>query len=85
MILIPTVRVLWSKALLQRQSTSGSNPIARKGFLTKINLIDLAGQKIQAMGSGCGSVGRVVASDSRDPQFESSHRQTFIEHLFTVN
>ena len=28
---------------------------------------------------------RAVASDTRDPQFESSHRQTHIEHLFTVN
>ena len=25
-------------------------------------------------GSGCGSVGRAVAFDSRGPQFESSHR-----------
>ena len=33
-------------------------------------------------GSGCGSVCRVVASDTRGPRFESSHRQTFIGHLF---
>ena len=35
-------------------------------------------------GSGCGSVGRVVDSDTRGLQFESSHRQKFIhiEHLF---
>ena len=26
--------------------------------------------------SGCGSVGKAVASDTRDPQFESSHQQT---------
>ena len=32
-------------------------------------------------GSGCGSVGRVVAFDTRDPQFESSHQQ----NLFTLN
>ena len=38
-------------------------------------------------GSGCGSVGRAVASDTRGPQFESSHWQTFISdiYLFTVN
>ena len=36
-------------------------------------------------GSVCGSVGRTVASNTRDPQFDSSHRQTFIKHLFTVN
>ena len=35
----------------------------------------------------CGSVGRAVASNTRGPQFESSHRQKFvyIEHLFPVN
>ena len=39
----------------------------------------------QTKGSGCGSVGRAVASYTRGPRFESSHRQKFIEHLFTVN
>ena len=29
--------------------------------------------------------GRAVAANTRDPRFESSHRQTFIEHLFPVN
>ena len=28
-------------------------------------------------GSGCGSVGRAVASDTRGPRFESSHWQKF--------
>ena len=37
------------------------------------------------MGSGCGSVGRAVAFDTRDPRFDSSHQQTFIKHLFNVN
>ena len=34
----------------------------------------------------CGSVGRAVASNTRDPRFESSHWQKiiYIEHLFTV-
>ena len=34
---------------------------------------------------GCGSVGRAVASDTRGPRYESSHRQKiiYIEHLFT--
>ena len=36
-------------------------------------------------GSGCGSVGRAVASDSKGPRSESHHRQNiYIEH-FTVN
>ena len=35
----------------------------------------------------CGSVGRVVASNTRGPRFESSHRLKFIyiEQLFPVN
>ena len=33
-------------------------------------------------GSGCGSVGRAVAFDTRGLRFDSSHRQNFIEHLF---
>ena len=36
------------------------------------------------MGSGCGSVGRVVASDTNGPWFEPCHWQMF-KHLFTVN
>ena len=35
------------------------------------------------MCSGCGAVGRVVASDTRGPGFESSHWQ-LLEHLLTV-
>ena len=38
------------------------------------------------VGSGCGSVDRAVASDSRGPWFESGHRQILyrtLEHLFT--
>ena len=46
-------------------------------------------RKKPAMGSVSGSVGRAVASNTRGPRFESSHRQKFIylyiEHLFTVN
>ena len=36
------------------------------------------------MGSCCGTVGRAVASDTRGPRFESSHRQNFI-NVFTIN
>ena len=34
------------------------------------------------MGSGCGSVGWAVASDTKDPQFESHHQQNFIYQMF---
>ena len=37
------------------------------------------------LGSGCGSVGSAVASNTRGPQFDSSHRQTFIMYIFIVN
>ena len=36
------------------------------------------------LGSGCGTVDSAVASNPRGPEFESSHRQPFIEQLFTV-
>ena len=35
--------------------------------------------------SGCGSVGRAVAFNTRGLRFDSSHRQNFIEHLFIIN
>ena len=34
------------------------------------------------LGSGGGSVGRAVASDTRDPRFESRHQPNFIYHLY---
>ena len=37
-------------------------------------------------GSGCGSIGRAVTSNSRGLQFESSHGQKFIfKHLLPTN
>ena len=36
-------------------------------------------------GSGCGSVGRAVASDTRGPRFESSHWQTGIPDIYLRN
>ena len=33
-------------------------------------------------GQWCGSVGRAIASNSRGPQFESSHQQTFILNIY---
>ena len=35
----------------------------------------------KCMGIGCGSVGRAVTSDTRDPRFESQHWQSFIYQL----
>ena len=36
--------------------------------------------KKQFVTSGCGSVGRTVASDSGSPRFESSQQQNFIHY-----
>ena len=36
-------------------------------------------------GSGGGSVGRAVASNTRDPRFESRHRHIFIYQLYNNN
>ena len=33
-------------------------------------------------GSGCGSFGRAIASDTRDPQFKSRHWQNIIYQLY---
>ena len=44
-----------------------------------------SGQREHSMGSGGGSVGRAVASNSRGPRFESSHQQKiYIEHLLST-
>ena len=40
--------------------------------------------KLIIEGSGCGSVGRAVASESRRPRFESRHRQKFKLNILTV-
>ena len=34
------------------------------------------------MGSGCGSVGRAVASNARGPRSESNHRQTYRADIY---
>ena len=64
--------------------------VGRWALVTTVKAIRVGVRVIKKetlMGSGCGSVGRAVASDTRRPRFESSHRQKIIhiEHLFTVN
>ena len=46
---------------------------------------NFAVNKFQGQGSGCGSVGRVVASKARGTQFESSNREIFTINIFTVS
>ena len=49
---------------------------------TEQNIMQTSKEK---RGSGCASVGRAVDSDTRDPQFESSHWQIFYWPFFIVN
>ena len=39
-------------------------------------------REMEHLGSGCGSVGRADASDTRGLRFESSHWQTFILYVY---
>ena len=38
--------------------------------------------RMNIVGSGCGSVGRAVVSNSRGPQLESNHQQKFIPNIY---
>ena len=44
---------------------------------TRVRLTAICGKESRNVGSGGGSDGRAVASDSTDPQFESQHRAKF--------
>ena len=50
----------------------------------KMGTINLA-LSVSNKGSGCGSVGIAVASDTIGPRFEFSHWQKFVFNKFTVN
>ena len=71
---------LWSHpfskvSLLSQSLFSSPNKTSRAEEIGK-NVFDL--------GSGCGSVGRAVASNSRDPRFESSLWQNVIDRLLST-
>ena len=59
--------------------------ILKRTGLIVVVFVTNAFVKVCFSGQWCGSVGRAVASNTRDLWFKSSHRQTFIKHLFTVN
>ena len=42
-------------------------------------------QKFNVVDSGCGSVDREIGSNTKGPRFESSDRQSYKEHLFSVH
>ena len=65
------------------------SPITRPSFrlvvAPELWKLSQCGKNMCLKGSGCGSVGRAVAPNSWDPQFESSHQQNFIYQLFYRN
>ena len=62
---------------------AGIGPFLKKGSKVSANVVPLCipQQRVTFSGIGCGSVGRAAASDSRDPRFESGHRQI----LFSIS
>ena len=46
--------------------------------LLKSTFLNCSSKTQLVLGSGCGSVGRAVASNTRGPQFESSHQQFYL-------
>ena len=65
---------------IQNKKIPGSHPnlvnCIKKGHVTDTSFSST--NYINSKVSGCVTVGRVVASDTRDPRFESQHWQKFI-------
>ena len=55
-------------------------PLSHDQFLSHI-WVDCFLNLLILLGSGCGSVGRAVALNTRGPRFDSSHRQKFILNI----
>ena len=67
------------KSLLPDQSSCPILKLRSKLLQMVIAIIE------ETYASGCGSVGRAVASNTRDQLFESSHRQNCITNIFTIS
>ena len=80
----------WRAFCLERQNFNRGIQVSLKFLLTESHACLLA--KIyhslsclkykQPLDSGCSSVGRAVAYNSKGPQFECSHWQTFILYIY---
>ena len=75
------------KISMKCHSMSCTSKVRRNAF-SVIDVCDRKKAKIHyeyfsVMGSGCGSVGREVTSDTRDWRFKSRHWQNFIYQLYT--
>ena len=70
------VRQMFSNGIVEHAATAIFDGI--NGVKPKTRFL----QQFICLGSYCGSVGRVVASNSRGPLFEYSHWQTFIFNIY---
>ena len=66
------------KLLFHYSTISNSNHIDDDWQVSFFELIHDSNKFLGHWGSGCGSVGKAVASDTTGPRFESSHWQKFI-------
>ena len=82
-LLVDPVHTIW---LVVRCWHSCSSPVISNVFKWRgivLGSTVFISTKMQwKLGSGCGSVGWAVASNSKGPQFESSHLQTFILNIY---
>ena len=60
---------------------SGVVNLAQESFNFRV-VLKRSRSRSSSLGRGCGSVGSTVASDTRDPWFESQHRQYSISNVF---
>ena len=73
----------WCNKLIPRRE---KDTVSFYWYTERLSPVSIGGDpsKSRKLGSGCGSVGRAVAFDTRGPWFDSSRRQNFIEHLFII-
>ena len=64
---------IWSR--FQKEASKVQQKLDRDKTVRKKTVRIFSTKQSLLQGSGCGSVGRAVTSDTRDPWFESSHWQ----------
>ena len=66
------------------KSTTVASVKAGQYNLVCSEIVKIEVQNKVTLGSGCGTFSRGVASDTRDPQFESQQQQKFIYFLYNI-
>ena len=79
---IGTLNFVIAKYLSANSTNPGSK--IKKNFQISVSIETSMVYHSSLVGSGCGSVGRVVASITRGPLFKSSHWQNLYRTLFSV-